>query len=165
MLERIYFVAQIMAAMAIIASLVYVGGQLQQNTQIMRISAAQSHVAAFNTAAANLSRTDDAASIWLRGLERDPEMTRVHLVRFYSQLHMIMKMSESGFVQWQAGVLSDEEWEGMLHQSSDIMATPGGQDYWRQRGHWYVPKFRAWVENLDLARDGRPLYDDDSSDG
>lgn len=74
-LEQVSLVAQIVSALAIIASLIFVGVQLRQATSAMRNSSSQAHSAIYTGLVSTIIENADFASIWRRGLNDPSSLT------------------------------------------------------------------------------------------
>lgn len=74
-LEQVSLVAQIVSAVAVIASLIFVGIQLRQATAAIRASSSQAHAALYTELVHSIIDNADFARIWTAGLE-DPWLCR-----------------------------------------------------------------------------------------
>ncbi len=51
--EQVYYIAETISAFVVIISLFYLGYQLRQNTQTMRVTATQAHIKAYQNTIGN----------------------------------------------------------------------------------------------------------------
>ena len=148
-LEQASLVAQILSALAVIASLIFVGFQLRQATAAIRASSSVAHAALYTELVHSIIDNADFAEIWCRGLSDPKALTETEWVRFVAYASALFRQYESSRVQWRNGRLDDEHWHTIEKQAVSFGHLPGLKAAWRLRGHWYSRDFRAWFENLE----------------
>ena len=147
-LEQWAFIAQIISAVAVVASLVFVGIQLRQATASIRASSSQAHSGLYTDLVKSIIDNDDMARIWSTGLRTPEDLTEIEWVRFVAYASALFRLYESSRVQWLNGRLDDEHWSTVERQAVDFGHLPGLQSAWQLRRHWYSPDFRRWFEQL-----------------
>lgn len=155
-LEQWAFVAQIISAVAVIASLIFVGVQLRQATSAIRATSSQAHSALYTDLVRSIIDNGDFARVWSIGLTRPKELTEDEWVRFVAYASALFRLYESSRVQWLNGRLDEEHWHTIERQAGDFGHLPGLQIAWDLRAHWYSPAFRAWFEGLAPSKPPRP---------
>lgn len=160
-LEQASFVAQIVSALAIIASLIFVGVQLRQATRAMRNSSSQAHSAIYSGVIAPIIDNAEFASIWRRGLSDPSGLNDDERVRFIACASAQFRFFESSRVQWLQGQLNEEHWQNIEAQVRSFVSQPGIQAWWKLRRHWHSEAFRAWFESLSPT-DQKLLYGETS---
>lgn len=147
-LEELAFLAQIISAIAVVASLAFVGFQLSKATAAIRASSSQAHSSLYTDLVRSIIDNDDFARVWSIGLD-DPKSLKQHeWVRFVAYSSALFRLYESSRVQWLNGRLDEEHWRTIERQAGDFGRMPGLKAAWALRGHWYSPEFRQWFENL-----------------
>jgi len=150
-LEEWAFVAQIVSAIAVVASLVFVGFQLRHATAAIRATSSQAHSGLYTDLVQSIIDNEDFARTWSAGLA-DPKALEEHeWVRFVAYASALFRLYESSRVQWLNGRLDEEHWHTIQRQAADFGHLPGLQVAWKLRGHWFSPEFRAWFEGLKPA--------------
>ena len=157
-LEQASLVAQILSALAVIASLIFVGFQLRQATAAIRASSSVAHAALYTELVHSIIDNADFAEIWSRGLSDPKALTEAEWVRFVAYASALFRQYESSRVQWRNGRLDDEHWHTIEKQAVSFGHLPGLKAAWKLRGHWYSPDFRAWFENLEPMKAAK-VYD------
>lgn len=155
-LEQWSFLAQIVSAVAVIASLLFVGVQLRQATSAIRATSSQAHSALYTDLVRSIIDNQDFARVWAIGLNRPNELTEPEWVRFVAYASALFRLYESSRVQWLNGRLDEEHWRTVERQATDFGHTPGLKIAWELRGHWFSPEFRTWFEGLAPAEAPRP---------
>jgi hypothetical protein len=157
-LEQASLLAQIISAIVVVASLVFVGIQLQQNTKAVRAASSQAHSATY--LAINTTITNDErgfARIWREGLGGLANLSEDDAVRFIVFTSGFFRFFEASRVQWQAGQLDDEHWHTIEQQAISFSAQPGIKSFWQIRRHWHCEAFQNWFETLPTT-EARPLF-------
>ena len=146
-LENVYFIGQTIAAIAVVISLVYVGLQVQQNTNATQMAAAQSTVEMYNTFTSDLCSSSELSDLWRRGLRNFNDLKDTEKVRFSALAGQSMKVFESAHLQWNRGALDDDLWKGLSFASCDVANQPGLKQWWSFRKQWYGDAFQKFVDD------------------
>ena len=156
-LEQASLVAQIVSAVAVIASLLFVGVQLKQATAAIRGSSSEAHSALYTELVHSIIDNADFARIWSTGLTDPKSLHDDEWVRFVAYSSALFRQYETSRVQWQKGRLDNEHWHTVEKQAISFAHLPGIKAAWEIRGHWYSREFRAWFESLD-GNETPPAY-------
>ena len=153
-LQNIYFVSEIIAAFAVVASLIFVGVQLRQNTTAVRYDAGQRNASSFQTITMAVAANDDLLNAWRSGNIKE-ETWDLEQSRLVFMLNAFLKVNEENYLQWLDGNLSDELWEA--HRASMIsgfVSQPAYEQYWSGGMRInFTKRFQAFLDDLfiDLA--------------
>ena len=153
-LEQAAFVAQIISALAIIASLIFVGFQLKKATSAIRATSSQAHSALYTDLVRSIIDNTEFARAWSIGMSDPKALKEEEWVQFVAYASALFRLYESSRVQWLNGRLDDEHWNTVERQATDFGHLPGLRLAWKLRGHWFSPEFRAWFDGL--AGEGLP---------
>jgi hypothetical protein len=159
-LEQWSFIAQIASAVAVIASLIFVGFQLRRTTEAIRASSSDAYSGAYTGFVSAIAENADFADIWARGLKDPRALTEVEWVRFVAFASAQFRLYDASRVQWLRGRLDDEHWYAVEHHALSLGNQPGMAAAWKLRGYWHSPEFRAWFEGLESADAPRPYARD-----
>ena len=159
-LEQWSFVAQIISAVAVIASLIFVGFQLTRATAAIRASSSQAHSALYTDLVQSIIDNAEFARIWSLGLMKPDQLKEEEWVRFVAYASALFRLYESSRVQWLNGRLDAEHWHTIERQAADFGHLPGLQRAWKLRGNWYSEEFRDWFDGLKPADEPRPYARD-----
>jgi hypothetical protein len=145
-------IGSFVSGVAVLASLIFVGFQLRQNTQAVRAAASQAHSQNWQQITMSLVECEDFARIWRLGVDDIDRLTDDERVRFYSFAGATLRFFEAARLQWQHGQLDSEHWHNVEKTATDFAATSGYKAYWAQRHHWMSPQFQEWYEALSQDR-------------
>lgn len=150
-------VGSFISGIAVLASLIFVGFQLRQNTQAVRASASQAHSHSWQQITMQVVESGDFARIWRLGVEDIASLTDDERVRFYAFAGATLRFFEGARLQWRHGQLDNEHWHNVEKTATDFAATSGFKTYWLARRHWLSPEFQEWYNSLP-AEHAQGLY-------
>ena len=144
-LEQIFYVSQTAAAVAVVASLLFVGfqirhgkrAQIHQNIASGWFSVGPMIAANSRVFAAGL-RADEAQFVALS----DPDK-----LAFLAVLFVYFKHYENMSLQHLEGFVSTEDWNAWITHMFMYWRMPGVQVWWRLRRTAFAPDFRRFLES------------------
>lgn len=155
-LEQWSFAAQIISAIAVIASLIFVGLQLQHAASAIRLSSSQAHSALYIELVRSVVENAEFSQIWTAALTDPAGVKDEEWARFVSFTGAFFRLYEASRVQWKNRQLDEEHWRTIERQAADFRQYPGVQKAWNLRSHWYSAEFRNWFEELTAERVHEP---------
>jgi hypothetical protein len=146
--DAIGAIAELLGAIGVIASLVFLAMQLRQNTHALRAGAYQQYEQNV------YSRTRD--SIAIPGMDR---VMRLGLVdfeqldeddkfRFGVQLNYGFRSFDNAYYQYRAGLLDEDRWQISARTLVSFLQNPGVAHWWRSTPSTLSPEFIALVEEI-----------------
>ena len=151
-LEQISSYAEIIEAVVIIVSLIYLTLQVKQNTQTTRAAAAQAQVDAYASVISPMAQSKDGARAWYKGIQDANKLKGEEIVMFYAQANMFFRMIESSYYQQKTGALDPQLWEGMGRLVLHFYNQKGMQQYLEVRGGGLSDEFREWLKENSLKQ-------------
>lgn len=138
--------AEIVGGAAIIASLIFVGLQVRENTQVVKLTsdrAIDQQNLALNVSVAN---NPDLADILVRGeMDRD-SLTDTERARFDNYCFSRFGGYENVIGNFDQGFVPVEEYEVWSIHFKYRFDKPGYRQFWLEYRHGYFPIFRAWAD-------------------
>jgi hypothetical protein len=132
-LETINAIAQLVAALGVIASLFYLAAQIRQNTRSMRAVVVD-------------SLANSIAAV-IRPMAEDRDLMRAfHALPL---LFSTFKLFENAWFQQRQGTLDPQQWQGWDAYIRMYYHRPGVKDWWRLRRAAFAPGFGNYVENSE----------------
>lgn len=150
-LDQAALLAQIVSAIAVIASLIFVGFQLRQATAAVRASSSQAHSELYTALVQPIISDGDFARIFSIGVDDPSRLDREEWVRFVAYSSALFRQWESSRVQWRNGRLDADHWHTIERQAMSMSALAGIQAAWKVRGHMFTQEFRQWFESLEAG--------------
>lgn len=149
-------IGEFVAAVATVATLVYLAIQIRANTSAVQSAAAQTVHEAFATWYRMLATDADLAQLVTNGLRDYSSLTETDKARFVSTFMAFLSYSQDAFIKWREGSLSQELWTGWELVMMNLVNSPGGKDFWRERGYCFGEDFQNHVENDIMKRKPNP---------
>ncbi len=145
--EALGAIGEIVAAVGVIVSLLYLASQVRGNSKQLRHASAQAVLDKLNGLIGQLAFTPGAGDVWTRGLSGlDALEDDEELVRFSSMLLQAFWAYEEVLHYRQAGLVEDWAWAHAKAPIEHFMRTPGFQEWWRLRQDWFGEAFREHVD-------------------
>jgi hypothetical protein len=141
-------ISQTLGSAAIVASLLFVGFQIRQNTIATRAASHHAVSEALNQINLLWARNKEVARIWLAGLSDRRALTPEERWRFDSTMRAYLHVCETMYTQadWGAGdigIVTAEE-TGI----KSVFASEGVKEWWAENPFGFSPEFREYVGRL-----------------
>lgn len=146
--DAIGAVGEILGAVTVVLSLVYVAAQLRQNTKALRRAASADAIAAIRHWNDALIRDPEVARIFSEGLSGFHALNESDRVRFITLLVNFFKTFEDLHYQYVEGALDREVWAGYEHLGKMYFNTPGMREYWAERRAIFSASFQRWMDAI-----------------
>lgn len=143
-LEQMYYIGEIIGVIAVIASLLYVGKQLRQNTQAIEATSRQG---ALDADTNFLNQIINYPDLYLS--ITNPEPTDEELVRYFFSLILFVRGRENDWAQYQQGVMDEATWERYKISIFAYLAYERNRNWWTNYGvSRFDPQFVAVVNDI-----------------
>ena len=149
-LEQASYLSQVIGALAVLASLIFVGLQIRQNTQsqkLVAVSSLAAAIAAINVPAMQSPALGEALARAMRdwsGATRDQRI----LAHFF--LFSYFKLAENAWYQHARGALDSTQWSGWETMLRAFYHSAGVQSgWWPRRKRAYSPEFQLYLANCE----------------
>lgn len=146
-LEEIFYASQSIAAVAVIASILYLAQQVRQAERVQRGIMQQGR--ADRISIASLMTADPAlARIFQKAQGGDPELTREEFTQWMFMCRAMFISGEDSFLQHRAGLLSTEAFSSYVAGVHSYMASPGMRVGWKFSAGQFGKEFREFVDAI-----------------
>ncbi len=157
-LEEFNYIAEIIASIAVIASLLYVALQIKQNTAATQATAAQSFAEVDNGFVGLINSSHNLADILHRGAMGLSELKGGELIQFMAFHDAAFMAIQSAYCQWDKGALDNRLWNSFKQAILDLLVQPGQREWWQHRCHWYDAGFREYVDSAAKSEPAKPMH-------
>lgn len=145
--EHVGALAEVIAAAAVVASLVYVARQVRQAGQHARLMALQAVAAQMNSHFDMTASTADNARIWNRGLLHGMSALREdEAFQFGQLLGRFLKNYEELIRYRHEGIVDERRLSGLELGYLGALPTPGFKDFWKLYATFFSQEFRAHID-------------------
>ena len=141
-------IAEIVGGIAIVASLVFVGLEVRENTQVVILTS--DRAVDQQNVALNISviENHDVAEILARGETDRRSLDEVDRIRFDNYTFSRFGAYENVVGNLDEGFIDSEEEAVWIEHFRYRFDKPGYRDFWLQYRHGYFPRFRAWIDAI-----------------
>jgi hypothetical protein len=127
--EMISAVGQMLGAIGVIISIIYLAPQIRNQNK-------ESRRAAMNVLTTHWSDLN-------RSLVENPDLAKL---RFGAHLGRFLRFADSLYLGVLDGTLDRRLWRGYERTIADTVAYPGFQTWWATRKHWHTDEFCALID-------------------
>ena len=156
--EAIGAVAEIMASVGVIISLLYLAVQIREQTIESRLATGNELANQLNVTYGTLSSHHDLASLYLRGLQSFESLDSPERVQFAAHMNRTFRVVEAMFNQYRWKRIDDAVWHGLDAALRDIFTYPGTKTWWNLRKHWFCDEFQLHVLPYMNNEESADLY-------
>jgi hypothetical protein len=149
-------IGQVIGAVAVVVSLIYVAMQIRQNTSAVRAATAQSVHEHFANWYQLFAADASLAAVAVKGLKEYASLSETEKARFVAMFMSFLSYSQNAFLKWRQGLLAPSLWLGWEQVIMNLVCAPGGQGLWKERSYLFGEEFRRHVENDLMKRTPHP---------
>ena len=163
-LKKWALVAEIVGGITIVLSLIFVGYEIQRNSQTQIRATTQNVISEYNAALETLSESVEMACIYAHGVQDFSGLAGADQVRLSAFLLRWNRVVEDIFYLERDGAVEPQIWLAIESQQREVAQLPGFQQWFSLRKHWMSPDYQAFVSGLiETPGETEPLrfYDPD----
>jgi len=162
-LEKLALIAEIVGGITIVFSLIFVGYEIQRNSQAQIQTTTQNVINEYNATLQSLSESGELACIYARGIQDFSSLAGADQVRLSAYLLRWNRVVEDIFYLDGEGAIELRVWLAIERQQREVAQLPGFQQWFRLRKHWLSPDYQAYVSGLIEAEgEAEPLRFNDA---
>lgn len=145
-------IADIIGALGVIITLIYLAVQVRQNTHQLRDAAKDARLTSFDRTVESFARhreyltRDGNADLYARGLESYVTLPDGEKIRFRAIIEEYFFSFHAMFGRVSEGTYDPSLWKSYVPAPASVLKTPGGQEWWAQRRMIFSPAFVSELE-------------------
>jgi len=151
-------IAEIIGAVAVVVSLLYVGLQVNDNTSAIRSTAANDATVTMQAWYLEMGSNRQASDVWFNAMTSAEPLSTNDEFQFMMSMHSVLLGMQNSFLLSQEGTIDAEFREALTIAIVAVKDLPGMKRFWRQRRHFFHSDFAEYVED-QLAQDGIETLD------
>ncbi len=156
-LEKYALVAEIVGGLAVVVTLAFLIVEIRGNTNAIRSAAAEAVHDNYSTWYSSVAGDPELLGLSIKGMKDYSSLSEVEKGQFVAMFMAFTSHSQNAFYKWQDGSLAPELWQGWEFVSMNFLSTPGGEEFWGERGYMFSDAYRQYVETEILPREPHPL--------
>jgi len=142
---------EILGAVGVIITLIYLARQISQNTRVMRLSTSHSIASAARDWNKPLLNDPELAWTFQVGTEDPTKLDEKEQARFIELCFSLLRMFEDAHYQYHHGALDPDVWDGYERLYAAYAKAPGFQAYWKMRKETFRPEFREFIDGYGTS--------------
>ena len=153
-LEAWAYLSEIVGAIAVVASLIYVGIQIRDSNRVNQANA-RHNISEFilQVSLFNAGQADRIAAIQQKISEGDELTAAEHTFQWWSHMNFMLH-AETYFHHYELGLMPDGHWQGYVRYVEGYSIAPGFADFWREVGSAFSQNFCSWMTEIVNRNNG-----------
>jgi hypothetical protein len=147
-LSELAHIAEIVGAVAVVISLVYVGLQVNHSVDASRSVAVNDATVALQDWYHTVGSSQQASELFYRGLISPEALAPEEEFQFLMMFHGVFLAFQNSYWLTEEGTLDPELLNSLTAAILGTKDTPGMERYWRQRKSYLNPNFGEYVDEL-----------------
>lgn len=148
-LEIIALLAEIIAALAVVLSVIYLAMQVSANNRLLQSQSTNNMMASIHTNMLQIATNPEFAALTVRCGQNPYAVTEVEWLRCASYYHATVDQWEYAFNQYQSGSMPPDYWTGIDAGIKHFTTVElGFQRFWRERSDFYGRDFYVYVDPI-----------------
>ena len=143
-------IAELAAAAAVIATLIYLSQQIRQTAKESRLSAIHDISTAYNAWIQSVAASRDLSRIWDEGLINFEQLQHEDRVRFLLITGSITRILNDAYSQYSSGRMEKLDWEVYENVINLAVGSSGFKEYISQREAQHTPEFGLIIKEKML---------------
>jgi hypothetical protein len=148
-------IAEIIAAIAVVISLIFVGLQVRANTRATRSAAAYDAITGMRENFIVLGTSEQACAVWFLGITNPEALSPEETLQFFALIHSAFLAFQSSHSMAAEGTLDPEIRDSIMSSVIAVKDLPGFKKYWAERKDFFKANFREYID--DIIMRGRTL--------
>ncbi len=144
--DAIGALSEVVGAIGILITLIYLAIQIRQNTKIVQTEYIQRLTDSFNQVNFLIASDDRMAQIMRKGRTNYEGLEDVEKARFNFMNLAIFRIYDSLFSQMQRGTGEKELWDAELKTLKWIFSAPGARSWWREHPFTFSQGFSEFID-------------------
>jgi hypothetical protein len=141
-------IAEVIGAIAIVISLIYVGVQVNDSTRAVRSATANEMSTALSSWYSELGNSREGSEIFWRGMTNPEPLTPEEMFQFVVNAHGIFWLYQAAYYLAEERTLDVELRDSIIKTMLGFRELPGFLLYWEQRGGLFKADFRQAVDDM-----------------
>lgn len=139
--------SEVIAAVAVVVSLIYLATQVRQATKIARATTRNAIAESAQALSQDVIDNADMAEIFVKHLNGE-QLDAVEMLRMQGRCYRDMRHWENIYYQVREGLLTADEWSGFQKNLAALFEIEAYRDYWDSEANLYSDAFREQIDSL-----------------
>ena len=141
-------IGEIIGALAVFLTLIYLALQIRQNTKAVQASAVDASISRVTSVRQSMYESAEIAGIYIAGLANPDDLDELSRTRFRLLMHNVLLAISNIYSQTNFAGLSSSMWGSQLVLLRRVVTSPGGQWFWKEYQLEFDETFREQIEAI-----------------
>ena len=142
--EAISAIGQIVGALAVVVSLIYLAREIRSNARRSRVASLETVIRWLG----QLAEHPDLRELYYRGLQDFESLKGADLLGFSALMLQLFHIYQESYFQRLEGHLKPRLWREVEGTLREFNGYPGVQAWWRYRSHLFSEEFAKFVDQV-----------------
>jgi len=156
--DAIGAIAETIASIGVVISLVYLGIQIRNQTAETKLAAGNELANQLNDVYATISDNAQLAALFYKGANDFVSLSPPERVQLSSYLNRQFRIVEATFHQHRQGRIETTLWSGLDQAIRDLCLYPGIREWWKTREHWFSSEFRLHISAYINSQEAPQMF-------
>ena len=154
--EAIGAIGELVGAIAVFITLLYLAAQIRQNSRAVKNSAAQTLLSEANASLRVASSDPGTARAVILGQTLFDDLSEAERAQFIVWIFAWMRTIEQAYFQYVQGNIEEEIWEGQVAHLRQVIHAPPVSKWWSFRRTFFSRRFQNFMDELAARQDEVP---------
>jgi len=141
-------IGEIIGALAVFLTLIYLALQIRQNTKAVQASAVDASISKVTSVRQSMYENAEIAEIYIAGLANPDDLDELSRTRFRLLMHNILLAISNIHSQTLFAGLPVSTWESQLVILTRVVTSPGGRWFWKEYRLEFEESFREIADKI-----------------
>ena len=159
--EAIGAIGEIIGAISVLATLIFLSSQLRQNTITLQQQSSRSSASALQQVSASMMDPNVSGNVSKAYAEIDPDLSISQTVQLEHMMMQYLLVFQQDFLDWDKGLHPSTLWDSRLPLIDAIFVASRAREWWKNVGkHYFTPSFQKLIDKRleSEARDGGEYF-------
>lgn len=144
--EALGAIGEVVGAVGVIVTLVYLAAQVRHNSTVVRSSTRQAIASMQHETGLRIAENPELASMVVQWLDDQYAGSSNKEMRTHIFFRALLRAYENQYYQHEDGTFDDEMWLAYLSNMKRSFSTPSARDFWTSNQDLYGARFAKFVE-------------------
>ncbi|MCF7559486.1 hypothetical protein L3X39_02465 [Sabulilitoribacter multivorans] len=147
-LQKISIITEIVGAVAIVISLIFVGIQFTENTKATKSATAASTVATISSWYNEMGNNEQSSSLFYNFMADPESLNSEERFQIIISLHGLFLTFQNSYYLGQQGTLDSHIQESITKAAVGVKDQPGFRLFWKLRRELFFPEFQKHIDEI-----------------
>ena len=151
--DAIGSIGEIVGAIAVVVSLIYLAVQVRQNTKIVAANTFQAVSSSASYTSMEIAQSPHLSRLVLKLFGENGDLSPEESMQAQLVFRAIFRNYENYFYQYSRGYFEEEVWDGYMRTMSEQLSIPFGQTWWKNHQKAFGSTFVEFVNRELLGQE------------